>query len=569
MKIRLNMRLEIIVIIIIVSITLVIAQNLVNYQAIASDVRNGVTYTLYSGLFSLQVLVVVMFMGIIAALAKRLRALIFWLCYMWFMMFALALLINGYVIGDQPRLEFALGRHMIDYGTTLSEAQNVSGYFNWPSFWILSGIYSSLTNLTPFEAPPILMISIYVVLGLSLIILTRSVMILVTNHKKASWISTIGLPLALYIINPYKIIHPCPQVYALTLFLLVFSLLLEAEANVQRLAIIVALSSAIVTGHPLTSIVVVGLLIIDTTYLLFYNRHELKAEILFSIVIIILFTIWNLNYENLIRSIIIELLRPELESLPPIASSKIYTIDSFFMFMVIFRYISIVFIVFTTIPLLIKLLMLCRRSGVQKLIIMMFGTITGSILLNFTPGSFLHRILYFSSALLVPLSATSLISLFRNKSITKVAMVTLFLLPLLSHISLLEFLTNNNPTAMITGPYELHADSFIVDNIEVMSIKTIGVSSGSIGFYEAFYNVYMHNLLIPGRALYASPPTSLSLAKKFSQTVYSMDIFISSPRERFILYIITGFHDFSTLDTYLYASFSEVYDNGVFEVFSK
>ena len=45
-----------------------------------------------------------------------------------------------------------------------------------------------------------------------------------------------------------------------------------------------------------------------------------------------------------------------------------------------------------------------------------------------------------------------------------ILLIVIILIPILSHVALLELLTDNNPVIAITGPYEASADIFIAEH---------------------------------------------------------------------------------------------------------
>ena len=557
-------------------------QNIIWYESLALDISNGVTYILYPGLFSVYTFTDVALLGLMFILVKRLKLailLISFTLYLWPMVFALSLLREGYVIGDQPRLEFATTFRMVEQGLSLEEAQKLSEYFYWPSFWILNGVYSGITRLSPLEAPPILMVSMYLVLGLYLHAFAKRVLDIVegSNKKETKNLAIVLTPLILYTLNPYKILHPCPQIYALMLFLLLAILLVKpGTPALSDIILKIVLSLAIITSHPLTSIIVVGLSVIVVIYhllLIFQQRkHELKQynhDIVFSTLIITSFIAWNLNYEVLIKSVLDELLHPRIQELPPIiAGARLYFLNPFFTFMAIFRYVIMALLILTAFFTLIKLVINRKESRIIPILI---GIIFGGLLLNFIPGSFLHRVLYFVSTVAVPFSATALYMMSRtspvkinNKKIFGTA-VLLLISPLI-HLSLLEFLTNNNPVAIVTSPYEMHASLFIVERVHQTYVRSMTVPSVTMGFYAALFNSSTWNIvLMLNKAAYAPPPISWAFTEVFAKVVYSGDAFVVSPRELFVTYFRTGFHDFRLLDIYLNSCSNRIYDNGLYK----
>jgi len=106
----------ILVVLITLFLILVISMNVIHYGALAEDVANGVTYILYSGLFSPIIWVVLVLVGLLYLVGKDSMAFRFMavlLVFLWPMVIVLNFLTHGYVVGDQPRTEFALGSLMV------------------------------------------------------------------------------------------------------------------------------------------------------------------------------------------------------------------------------------------------------------------------------------------------------------------------------------------------------------------------------------------------------------------------------------------------------------------------
>jgi len=555
------------------------AQDPVSYESLALNVSNGVTYVLYPALFSIYTFASIIALGLMFTLVKSSKLASYCMTlilYLWPMFFALSLLLRGYVVGDQPRLEFAAAFYMVSQGFPLEEVRKLSGYFNWPSFWLLSGIYSGITDLSPFEAPPTLMVSIYLVLGLYLYIATKKIWVLAIGSEERREIQTLlfYIPFILYILNPYKILHPSPQIYALTLFLLLIVLLINAATSASGIVLAIVTSLAIITSHPLTSIIVVGLWIAIAIYdvsLESGKRKPIYIEVASGLAVMISFIIWNLNYEKLIKSVLEELLQPRIQGLPPVAGTGIYSVNSFFVFMAFLRYLAVLFLALTALTTFVRML-ISRRA--LRLVFIIAGSIGGGLALNFIPGSFLHRVLYFSFTLAIPLSASTIGMVLQNKqakTLISKSMALLFI-PLLTHLYLIEFLTNNNPVAAITGTYEMHTNSFIVEYLDPAYIRSVGVPSGAIDFYIVLnraFNWSLDRTLTAGRSMYAPIPSTSNSVIMFIKTVYSGDLFVVSPRELYVVFHRTGFHDFNLLNMYLNNMFNKLYDNELFKVFIK
>jgi hypothetical protein len=484
------------------------------------------------------------------------------------MVIMLNFLIHGYVVGDQPRTEFALGSLMVSGRVTFSQASLISGYFDWPSTWLLEGIFSNVVDVSPFAAPVYLMVITYLLLGLALVVMGSR---LLPHHEYD--LAMVSM-LAYAILNPYKILHFCPQVYALTLFALFLAILLKRSLTMEDFIPVFIFSMAIITSHPLTSIVVAGIIGSILIFNLVKRGRELRGGFILSAIILILFITWNLRYENLLSSVVMELKKPQIQPLPPVSGLSIYSVNVFFKLMAFYRYVS--FIILIVGSLLAVAVLLKRKSPLRvRVFAIGVGIIAGSALLNFIPGAFFSRLLYFTGAFisgLFPIAIHSVKERLRKGVFLEIILlIVIILIPILSHVALLEFLTDNNPVATITGPYETSADIFIAEHYNFSGC--VGVSSGALSFY-----VYMTNpnlskplctyLLSNIASSVSIRPLNYLSASIFVKSVYIGNIFEVSPKERFNYYMRTIINNFELVDYYLNVNYDLIYNNGVFKIYS-
>jgi hypothetical protein len=548
--------------------------NIINYNVLAEDVANGKTYIIYPGLFTLAIWTILSSIGLLLLVNKNdaiLRYTFFLIVFLWPMVIVLNFLIHGYVVSnDQPRLEFALGSLIVGGKITLNQASKISNYFNWPSTWLLEGIFSNVTGLSPLEAPVYLMTVTYLLLGLSLILVGRKIF-LVHNLVVVSLLIYAAL-------NPYKILHFCPQVYALALFVLLLTLLLKESFAVKDPIIRLILSVSIITSHLLTSLVMVGIACSIIFFSLIRERKELHSMSVFGITTLILFISWNLNYENLIRSSITEILeRPQIQSLPPVTEAKIYEADMFFRLMALYRYISLSILLVCSL-LTVVILLKYRFSLKTRFLVIGTGILIGIVLLYTIPGSFFHRLLYFVCTLMSALTPIAILSIRErlrvNKFMKIVSTLIFLLLPLLSHLALLEFLTNNNPVNIITSPYEMSSAIFIAENYDFRGHIGTPAPLGAVSFYSCMLRQNISNQLsvqsmVSEISKISISPLDCQLAGRYVESVYIGEISIVSPRERFIYYMNTLFNDFNLVDFYLDCNRIRMYDNGVYKIYFK
>ena len=570
---------SIIIVILLLFLIFTLFNPIINYPSLAKDIANGKTYILYKGALTPTLWGSLILIGILSLVIRRtdpiLNYTMILIIFAWPVIITLNFFIYGYVVGDQPRLEFALGSLIVSGKISLADASKASSYFSWPSTWLLEGVFSNILGITPFEAPPYLMLVTYLLLGLALICLSRGLSeLFLTNGVFAI------LSLLVYtMFNPYKILHFCPQIYALTLFIILLKILIKDWIKAVDYLVLFILSASIITSHPLTSIIIAGIVATMILYNLIKSDTELRKILMFALAVIVLFVSWNLNYENLIKSVINELLeRPQIQPLPPIAGKSLYNVDLFFGFMALYRYVSLAILLFLSIPFIVLLLTLGRQKYTLKIKIIAtgVGTLLGTLFLNFIPGSFLHRFLYIISTIVcafVPVSASVIDEKTKkNRSLKFFLGLLLALSPILAHIAVLEFITNNNPAILVIGPHELSLSAFIAGHYEFHNC--IEVPSGSLAFFAHILN---HNLTATPCFWLSSNiamnvnirPRDYAAAREFVKRMYIGEIFVVSPRERFIYYVNTLFNDFHFADNYLNSNYLKTYDNGVYRLYER
>ncbi|MCC6056362.1 MAG: hypothetical protein LM583_06775 [Desulfurococcaceae archaeon] len=568
---------SIIIVILLLFLIFTLFNPIINYPSLAKDVANGKTYILYKGALTPALWGALILIGILSLVMHKkdsiLNHVTLLIISAWPAIITLNFFIYGYVVGDQPRLEFALGSLIVSSKISLMDASKASSYFNWPSTWLLEGVFSNILGITPFEAPPYLMLVIYLLLGLALIGLSRGLSELFLTNGAFAILSL----LAYAIFNPYKILHFSPQIYALTIFIIFLRILIKDSIKAVDYLTLFILSASIITSHPLTSIVIVSIAAAIILFNLIKSNIWLRKSLMLTLTVIVLFVSWNLNYENLIKSVINELLeRPQIQPLSPVASRSLYSVDSFFKFMAFYRYLSLIILLFLSIPSMTLLLISSKRKHTLKIKIIAIGagTLIGTLLLNFIPGSFLHRFLFFISTLVcafVPTSISVISKKVRKSHSLKFFLgLLLMILPLLAHIAVLEFITNNNPVVSVIGPHELSLDAFVATHYDFR--KCIEVPSGSLAFYTYIlnYNLTARPCLRLSGDIAVNiniQPSDYASAREFIKRMYVEEIFVVSPRERFIYYAIT-LNDFLRFaDNYLNSDYLKVYDNEVYRLY--
>jgi len=151
-----------------------------------------------------------------------------------------------------------------------------------------------------------------------------------------------------------------------------------------------------------------------------------------------------------------------------------------------------------------------------------------------------------------------------------ILLIVIILIPILSHIALLEFLTDNNPVTTITGPYETSADIFIAEHYNFGGC--IGISSGALRFYTYIINsnlsqplcVYLLGDIVSSISI---RPFNYHTASIFAKSVYIGNVFEVSPRERFNYYIKTLINNFKLIDYYLNVNYNLIYNNYIFKIY--
>ena len=228
------------------------------------------------------------------------------------------------------------------------------------------------------------------------------------------------------------------------------------------------------------------------------------------------------------------------------------------------------------------ILMFKRGFSKKRVILSVFaGIVIGSLAFNFIPGSFFHRLLYFTTTIMVvttPFAIEGIPYLLKrfakprhfHSLIKVVEVIILFLLPILSHVAVIEFVTNNNPVVVITSPYETSSYMFIAKRYDFR--RCVGVTSGALPFYislldptKAWNIMLISNKVIQLTIL----PNNYLSAEKFIEIVYTGKLFVVSPREKFILYTNTLFREYGIFDNYLNNNYDKVYDNEIFRAYDR
>jgi len=558
----------ILIVLIVLFLIQIVSMNVIHYSALAENMANGVTYVLYSGLFSPIIWVILVLMGLLYLVRDNVvfRFMVL-LIFLWPMVIVLNFLTHGYVVGDQPRTEFALSSLMVSGRVTFSQASSISVYFNWPSAWLLEGIFSNVINVSPFAAPVYLMVVTYLLLGLALVVMSSR---LLPHHEYGLAMVSV---LAYAVLNPYKVLHFCPQIYALTLFVLFLVILLKRSLTMESFIPVFIFSMAIITSHPLTSLVVTGIIVSILIFSLVKRERELRGSFILGAVILI-FIMWNLRYETLLASVLMELKKPQIQSLRPVSEINIYNFNLFFKLMLLYRYVSFIILIVGS---LLAIVVLLRRKSPLRVRVFAIGVgiIAGSALLNFVPGVFFNRLLHFTGAFIsgwFPIAIHSVKEKLRKGVFLEIiSPIVIILIPTLSHVALLEFLTDNNPVATITGPYETSASIFIAEHYNFSGC--IGIPSGALSFYTYIINSNLSKplctyLLSEIASSVSIRPLNYLSASIFVKSVYIGDVFEVSPKERFNYYVRTLINNFELVDYYLNVNYDLVYNNEVFKIYN-
>ncbi|MEM1646683.1 MAG: hypothetical protein QXL96_12715 [Ignisphaera sp.] len=551
----------------------------VEYYKLSFSISYGRTEYLLPNLLSLTSIVLLLLMGGLLLLLRYSEGGVLFnatllLAANMVMFPVLSFLSQGYVVGDQPRAEFALGAMIVEGRVTLEEAERISGYFRWPGLWIYEGIFSAITGISPFDAPVLLMVAVWLLLGLALITLTRRV------YGSTSFVMATVAFLLYTILNPYKIIHLCPQIYALLLFIIITSLLFKELIIPSDYVVLLLLSIAVIISHPLTSVIVIGILL----YILVRNlitkifgeiNRAVSLPEASTISVLVFFVIWNIKFDEIIRAVVEELARgASIQPLAPIAGVTLYSADTLYKAMGLFRY-SGIFIMFL---LALLSLFLHRTDRKIKGIFSLIITISlSSLLLNLIPGSFFHRVLYYTMPFIAVLSIGSFNDLtkfaVRSRRLVKFSSITLILIPLLSQLSIVEFITNNNPLAILNSPFESSIGKFI-GNFYTYSEYSWSISSGTILYHMVLaQKSLLKYTLSPSVSLKVTylftylNEENITAIEKYIKTVYPAHFFIVSPRERYVFYERTIFTHFHIIDRYLDAKNIKIYDNELFRLY--
>ncbi|MEM1744140.1 MAG: hypothetical protein QXR33_04840 [Candidatus Nezhaarchaeales archaeon] len=551
----------------------------VEYYKLSFSISYGRTEYLLPNLLSLTSIVLLLLMGGLLLLLKYLRDYVLFnatllLVGSMVMFSVLSFLSQGYVVGDQPRAEFALGAMIVEGRASLEEAEKMSGYFCWPGLWIYEGIFSAITGISPFDAPVLLMVAVWLLLGLALAIVVKYV------YGKAKFATAIVAFLLYAIFNPYKIIHLCPQIYALSLLIIISSLLLK-EPVISSNFVLLLLSTAVIISHPLTSLIVVGILLFILMRNLMtrvfkginrlVNLHEASI-----ITVLIFFMLWNIRLDEYIRVIVAELIGgTSIQLLTPVAGLALHSADAFYRAMALFRYIGMFVMLF-----LALLTLFLRRADrrIKGIFSLMIAISLSSLLLNFIPGSFFHRVLYYTMPFITILSAGSFnilakLALKSRIPIKASSMFMIIIIPLLSQLSIAEFITNNNPLATLNSPFEFSVNRFI-SNFYTYLERSWSISSGTTLYYTiSAQKKSLEYTLSSSKSLMATylsthlNEENITAIEEYIKIVYPARFFIVSPRERYVFYERTLFIHFHIIDRYLDAKNAKIYDNGLFRLY--
>lgn len=567
--------------IILILVFLIVDVYRIEYHRLSLSVSYGKAQYLLPSTINLISIVLLLIMGVLLLVCRYLGGILFnviLLLVSSMMMFAIiSFLLQGYVTGDQPRAEFALGSMIVEGRLSLEDAEFLSGYFHWPGLWMYEGVFSAITDISSFEAPVFLMVVTWFMLGLALTIMARYV------HDGMHFSMAITAFLFYSIFNPYKIIHLCPQIYALLLLIMV-AILLFRNLALSNCIVILILAIAIIVSHPLTSIILVGILLfvsLKNSITKFFERIPRMMFLSkgFALSILLLFIVWNVRFEDIIREIVLELTGDaQLQLLEPAARLNLYYIDPFYKTMASFRYMNIFLML-----LLALLTILLRRDNrkIKEVFSLIIALSISSLLLNFVPGTFFHRVLYYLTPFIAVLSVGSLSALQKliNATLSKtlvriVSAFTIILVPLLAQLSIMEFLTNNNPLSTLNSPYEFSLCEF-VSNFYVHSDYSWSVSSGAILYYTVLsqerilrpYTLSSTNVLQATHlAMYLKEENS-SAVRLYVEIVYPAHFFVVSPRERYVFYERTLFEDFHVVDYYISKENNKLYDNKLFQLY--
>jgi len=421
------------------------------------------------------------------------------------------------------------------------------------------------------------MVAVWLLLGLALANVVRYI------YGKANFAAAFVAFLLYAILNPYKIIHLCPQIYALLLLIIITSLLFK-EPAISNNFVLLLLSTAVMISHPPTSLIVVGILLFIMTrnfMTRFFkgvnralNLHEAPV-----ITVLIFFILWNIRFSELVRAMVAELTGgTSIQLLTPIAGVALYSVDTFYRAMSLFRYMGVFVMLFLA---LLTLFLHRTDRRIRGLFLLIIAISLSSLLLNFIPGSFFHRVLYYTMPFIVILSADSFNILtklaVRSRVLIKASSVFIIvIIPLLSQLSIAEFITNNNPLATLNSPFEFSVNRF-VGNFYTYLEYSWSMSSGTTLYYTVLAQKkspkYISSLSSSSKSLMATylstylNEENITAIEKYIKIVYPARFFIVSPREKYVFYERTVFTHFHIIDRYLDAKNVKIYDNGLFRLY--
>ncbi|MEM3872098.1 MAG: hypothetical protein QXE05_06020 [Nitrososphaeria archaeon] len=556
---------------------------IINYGALSQNISNARVYLLYPGMFQFGVFVALTLMGLLAFKKGLLQRLIMLLTFIWPMIIILNFLLYGFVIEDQPRGEFVLSYLVVKGKISLMNAAEKSGYFRWPSLWLLEGIYADIVNLNPFITPVILMVPVYLLLGLSIVTLSR-------RFLPGSIFGPTFLTATVYaILNPYEIFALCPQMYALTLLIILLSVLLKQNLDFTNIVTISLFSISIITSHPLTSIVLVSVLsvMLASEMVKGAKKYRNIAPIMGYASVIMLFTTWNLNYKDFLNDILKEILQHSSKNLSiilPLLQRKIYNADYFYWLMQLYQYSSTLFLAMFA---FLSLILMARQDISRKKLtslLAFLGVMGGSIVI-IAFGIFSPRAIIFLTPMASALTFYGIEKIVyllgefgrfrRFLLLIKVAGLFIILfIPILSHVNMIEYLTTRSFVNTITSVYESRLYEFLAQRCDFHNPVWASYGDFPIIFpyYICIYNFnkswavssrWIEEKIVELYQMNTSPSVE-TLAKN----IYVGEIFIVSPIEKFVVYTYTLFNDWHLVDDYLSLNYNLLYTNKLFKVYA-
>lgn len=550
----------------------------IEYDRLASSILHAKTYHLLPNLLDLSSMIILTLMGALLLLSRysntRTPSITLLLLVNLYVFAICSFFIQGALISpDQPRVEMALGTMIVDGKLSgLEEAEKVSSYFRWPGLWIYVGIFSALTTFSPLEAPVYIMLVIWLLLGITLMIIVKHI-----YAKVDPLIAT--TPFLLYaILNPYKVLHLCPHVYALVLFMVIVSALIRETSSWSFFVTVKLLAVVIIMSHPLTSIIVVGLLISFIIIKIFEKRQltALPKSLVFSVSIF--FTLWNIRFEDNIYKVVLELTEGSpTEPLSPTAGDRLYLVDAFYMTMTLFRYIGLCIIASSAI---ISLYLHKNNKKVRMGFFITSATFLSSFPLSFVPGTFFHRLLYYTSLPAVVLATGAIYRLAKfvvrgTRSVIVLALI-MITLPLLAQASIAEYLTNNDPSISLTNFSDIALSSFI-GKFYSFSGLSWSITTPSMRYFVTLYqgkNLYPYTIIIEITPLVTKLSRYLvyqnsTAIREYVNVLYSGNYFIVSPKEKYVFYRRTLFADFNVIDRYIDSLNNKIYDDKLLKLYAR